>query len=204
MSLERTIAGVRLAQTDYGDSLQLISLRELGDASRWPELVALNQLLPPFITDDPTAAGDGIIVTGGLIKIPASASSTVSVEQNSDLVFECDLVLDQGQLQSSSGDFAAVAGIPNLRQALANRLTTDTGELGFHAEYGSRLRRIVGTVNGPTAGLLAASYAKTAVLQDARVSRVTSSVATVLGDQVQVSVVAEPIVGQAVDVTQTV
>ena len=62
-------------------------------------------------------------------------------------------------------------------------------------------RRIVGTVNGPTAALLAGEYGRDAVAQDPRISRVTAANATVLGDRVTVDVVAEPIVGRAVDLT---
>lgn len=205
MSIQREVPGIRFAETNRDDSMQAIALRELGDSSRWPELVSLNQLIPPFITDDTSLAGAGVLLGGQLIKIPATDAVVATLTRDTDIVFESDLSLDAGDLQADAGgDFAIVSGLPNLRQALSHRLDTDRGELGFHPEYGSLLRRIVGTVNGPTAGLLAASYAKSAVAADPRIQQVTSSDATVAGDRVTVDLVAQPVVGRTIDITQTV
>lgn len=202
--ITREINGSRFVETNRGDTLQAIALRELGDGARWPELVAFNNLLPPFITDDASVAGPQVLLTGALIRVPA-ADNIVDANVDADLVFERDVLLDgAGQPSVAGGDFALVSGVANLHQAIVHRLTTDRGELPFHPEYGSLLRRIVGSVNGPTAGLLAASYAKSAVQEDSRISSVTSAEAQVSGDSVTVTVVAEPIVGRAIDVTQTI
>ncbi len=202
MSLQRDLSGFRYAETNFGDTLQAIALRELGDASRWPELVSFNGLRPPFITDDATLAGPGVLLTGKLIRVPAATPASVTTT-DADELFETDAALTDGSLTASDGgDFALVAGIDNLRQALGHRLETSRGELAFHPDYGSLLRRIVGTVNGPTAGLLASSYAREAVALDPRVARVKSSDATVSGDVVRVDLVAEPIVGKAINISQ--
>ncbi len=204
MTIEREVNGYRFVETNRGDTLQAIALRELGDGARWPELVSFNKLLPPFLTDDPAQVRPGVVLTGKLIRVPA-ADPLVETTVDADLVFERDISLgSDGALISTDGDFGMVAGIDNLRQAIAGRLTTDRGELAFHPAYGSMLRRIVGTVAGPTAAILAAAYANSTVKQDPRISSVKSSVATVTGDRVVVALVAEPIVGRAVDVNQTI
>lgn len=202
-TIQRAISGFRFAETNHGDTLQAIALRELGDASRWPELVSFNGLVPPFLTDDPAAVRPGVLRAGGLIRVPA-ATAVSAVTQDADAVFQADLSLDAGALTTASGDFGVVAGLPNLRQALGNALATERGELAFHPRYGSLLRRIIGTVNGPTAGLLAASYARATISADARIARVTSSSAIVSGDTVSVEVTAEPVVGQAIKLNQAV
>lgn len=204
MTIERQVNGFRFVETNYGDTLQAIALRELGDGARWPELVAFNDLLPPFLTDDPAQERPGVLLTGKLLRVPAADEASANAA-NSDQVFEQDLRLDSsGAITADAGDFALVSGLPNLRQALSNRLSTDRGELPFHPRYGSMLRRIVGTINGPTASLLAAAYARDAVAQDPRIATVKSSNAQVLGDRVTVDIVAEPIVGRAVELTQNI
>lgn len=202
LGIQRPINGFRFVETNRGDTLQSIALRELGDGARWPELVAFNNLLPPFLTDDPDEVRAGVVLTGQLLRVPAAASQ-VDAAVDADLVFERDVRLNGGEIDVEGGDFALVSGLSNLRQALVHRLGTDRGELAFHPQYGSLLRRIVGTVNGPTAGLLAAAYARDAVGMDVRISSVKSSEAKVSGDRVTVDVVAEPIVGRAIDLTQT-
>lgn len=197
--LQRPVEGIRLAQTRYADTMQLIAARELGDAARWPELVAFNALVPPFITSDAQARLPGVLLAGELIRIPA-AVITVSASTDPDRVFERDVALIEGQLGGDvTGDLVVVAGLDNLKQAVRHRLETERGDLIFHPQYGSLVRRLIGSVNGPTAGLLAAGYAKAAVLADPRISSVLSSTAEVVGDVITVTVVAEPIVGRRVE-----
>ena len=44
---DRELTGYRYASTNHGDTIQQVAFRELGDASRWAELVWINDLLPP-------------------------------------------------------------------------------------------------------------------------------------------------------------
>lgn len=198
VDIRAPLTGYRFAETRYGDTVQSIALRELGDGKRWPELVAINSLVPPYITTDPALVRAGVVLAGSMILIPAATAAAMTTDQ--DLVFERDIDLSGGDLQTKNGDFVVVSGLGNLRQSLRHRLDTEQGELSMHPEYGSRIRRLVGQVNGATAGLLAAEYAKAAVAADPRIRSVRSATADVQGDSIRVSVVAEPVTGRAVDV----
>lgn len=199
---QRPLYGFRFAEIRRGDTLQTIAARELGDAALWVDLIAYNDLRPPFVTDDAAAAGDGVLLSGGLIRLPAP-TPTVSADTEADEVFGRDVLLEKGEIALADGDFAVASGRANLRQALRHRVVTSAGELMFHPEYGSRVRSLIGAVNGPTAALLAAGYARAAVLADERVQQVVSADAEVLGDVINVSVEAQPIVGRSVSVDAT-
>lgn len=200
-NLRRQIYGYRFVEILQGDTLQAIAARELGDASRWAEIVSYNGLKPPYLTGDSSQAGIGVLLYGALIRLPAS-SPVISSTNDPEKVFERDVKLIAGKLGvTSSGDLDVVSGTANLKQAITNRIDTDRGELIYHAQdYGSLVRRLVGAVNGPTAGLLAAEYAKAAVLADPRISAVLSANAEVSGDVIKVSVEAQPVVGRPVDI----
>lgn len=197
---ERPLSGFRFVEIQRGDTLQAIAARELGDASRWAELIAYNGLVPPFVTDDVASARAGVLLSGSLLRVPAPVP-VITTTTDPDKVFEVDVALDgRGQMTVENGDFSVVSGRANLRQALKHRVITDRGELMFHPNYGSLIRRLVGSVNGPTAALLAAQFAKSAVQADQRIKQVTQSTAEVVGDVINVSVEAQPVVGRVVDV----
>lgn len=197
---ERPLFGFRFVEIQRGDTLQAIALRELGDASRWAELIAYNDLVPPFVTDDASVARSGVLLSGSLLRVPAPVP-VITTTTDPDKVFEIDVALDdRGQLTVESGDFVTASGRANLRQALKHRVMTDRGELMFHPNYGSLIRRLVGSVNGPTSALLAAQFAKSAIQADQRIKQVTQSTAEVVGDVINVSVEAQPVVGRVVDV----
>jgi hypothetical protein len=201
---DKAITGYRFVDTQHGDTLQKIAYREMGDASQWPLLIAYNQLVYPFITDDPELAGAGVILTGAQILVPAPVPAIASTT-NPALVFQIDIGLNlAGELQvDASGDFAVVSGVKNLVQALNGRIVTDAGELIYHPEYGNLLRQLLGVMNGPNAGLLASQYATSAVLADPRVATVDSSAVTITGDATQVSIALTPIIGRPVAFTSS-
>lgn len=196
---ERTVYGFRFVETRRGDTLQVLAARELGDAGRWPEIIAYNELVPPWLTDDPARAGPGVMLTGSVLRVPAPAQ-VATAEADPDAVFEVDLLLSGGRLVADGGDIAVVAGRDNLRQAIGHRLDTEAGELLFHQDYGSRVRQLVGATNGPTAALLAARYARGAVAGDPRIQRITEATAAADGDSINVTLVAEPIVGRPIQI----
>lgn len=190
------VVGFRFVNTQIGDSLQRIAQRELGDATQWPLLIAYNDLIPPYITDDPTVAGPQVILTGQQIIVPASAP-IAEAAVNPNEVFLIDIALTNGLVTSgATNEILLVKGRDNLKQALINRIVTDNGRLLFHNEYGSFIRRLIGAANGPTVELLAAQYAAAAVLTDVRVAEVTQTTAVVVDDEIQVSVEVQPITGE--------
>jgi phage baseplate assembly protein W len=201
---QKPLYGFRFVEIQQGDSLQVIAARELGDAALWYQLIALNGLVPPYITDDPTEASAGVLLSGGSLKVPAPQPVATTTTDPTE-VFLSDIQLDPygGLSVDDNGDFAVASGVDNLNQALSNRVSTDRGELIYHTDYGSRVRRLQGTVNGPTAGLLAAQYAKSAVQADPRVKQVNQAVADISGDAINVSVEVQPISGRVISVTAT-
>lgn len=199
-TIQRPISGFRFAEVQRGDTLQRIAARELGDAARWPEIVGLNALVPPFLTDDPAQAREGVVLSGQFVRVP-SAAAVISAEAAPEDVFGRDVLLRSGKIEVSAGDLAVAGGADNLRQALRHAIETDRGELIFHTDYGCLLRQIIGTVNGPTAAVLAAQYARATLQSDPRVDRVTQADATVVGDAVTVTAQVQPVTGKAVDVT---
>lgn len=201
---ERQLPSYRLAEIHHGDDLQAIAAREMGDANRWPELVWLNTLTHPYITTDERRAGPGVLLAGSFIKVPAPAGVWTDDAERGQ-VYERDCAMVNRMLGvDAGGDLAVVAGADNLRQQLQHRLDTPRGQARRHPEYGNMAPRLKGRVNGPTAGLLAAEYVKSALLADYRVSRVDHSTAQVQGDAILVTARAVPIEGGVVDlVTKT-
>lgn len=190
---DRPLVGYRFVLTQWGDTLQKVAARELGDAGRWAEIIVLNGMVYPYLTDDPDAVIPGVFLNGGYITIPASTPGAATNDPNE--VFGQDILLTDGKLTFANGDVAIVSGLKNLEQALGNALKTDQGELLYHTSYGSLVRTVIGGKNDPVATLLAANYAKEVVAADGRIQSVTSSVGTSKGDAISVTVVAETIQG---------
>ena len=198
---DNVLTGYRFVDTRRGDTLQVIAYRELGDATQWPLLIAYNKLVYPFITDDPTQVAPGVLLTGSQILVPAPVP-VIQATTDPTKVFQIDAALDSnGLLQAdANGDLAVVSGVDNLAQALENRIETDNGELIFHPEYGDLVRQLLGAMNGPNAGLLAAQYVKAAVLLDPRVLEVDQSVVNINGDDIDVQMEVIPVVGRSVPI----
>lgn len=199
---DRTLTGYRFVSINQGDTLQAIAARELGDASMWADLIAINGLVYPYITGDPTQAGPKVKLYGDTIIVPAARAPAANVSDANSL-FGTDLRLTNGLLTAENGDLALVSGRFNLRQALQNRIQTALGELLFHLGYGCGVHRLKGTANGPTAGLLGARYVRDAMLADPRVAQVPSTVATVTGDVIAVSADVQPVAGTSIDLQTT-
>jgi len=195
MKILRNAPEFRYAEVRYGDDLRSIALRELGDASKWLDLVLLNELRPPYIAEK---AAPGVLAYGDQIKIPVP-TSVVSSSSDPDAVFKTDVLVRNKKIVVEDGDLALVSGVANLSQSLARRVVVEKKELAFHPNYGCYVRSLLGRVNGPTAAQLAAFYVKSALLEDDRVKDVPKCMAEVVGDQIKVTAVVYPVSGKPVE-----
>lgn len=198
---ERLEPNYRLVATQYGDDLQSVALREMGDANRWPELVWLNKLSHPYLTDDPLQVSPTVKLNGSLLKVPAPVG-VYSEDAETGQVYErdCELV-DKLLTVDASGDFSVLSGTKNLKQQLTHRIITPRGQARRHANYGCLVWRLLGKVTGPAGGMLGAQYVKSALEADYRVDSVPNSTATVVGDATRVTAEALAIEGDRVDLT---
>lgn len=203
MIFERALPSYRLAQTHWNDDLQAVAARELGDSNRWPELVWVNSLAPPYITREESLAGPGVLLAGAFIKVPAPVG-VFTDDGGRGQVYERDCAISDRLLQADAGgDISIVAGAENLRQQLQHRIDTPRGQARRNPEYGCLVHRLKGKRNGPTASMLGAEYVKSAVGADYRVARVEFSRGEVVGDAIRVTARAVAIEGSVVDlVTQ--
>lgn len=198
---DRPLYGYRFVQTDQFDTLQKVAARFLGDAGRWAEIIVLNGMVPPYLTDDPGQVAAGVFMNGSYITIPASAPGAQTNDPNA--VFGQDILLTDGSFSVVNGDLQLVGGLYNLNQALTNLLATDQGELLFHGEYGTLIRTLIGSMSGPTATLLVAEYAKEAIAADPRISEVTSAVGTTSLDTINVVVQSTTVQGASTSTEAT-
>lgn len=197
---ERELPSFRLAPTHHGDDLQTIAGRELGDANRWPELVWINSLIYPYLTDDDQAASDRVLLTGSLIRIPAPSATPVDEPKRAQ-VFGRDVQLTNRKLTvTESGDFDVCSGVDNLTQQLRHAIITPRGQLSRHAGYGCLVWTLHGTVQGPTAAMLGSQYVRATLEADYRVSEVKQAQAIIVGDALRIVAQAEAIDGGSVDI----
>ncbi|EGD6457227.1 hypothetical protein IAJ44_004288 [Salmonella enterica] len=194
----------RLVATQYGDDLQRVAMRELGDENRWVELVWLNDLLPPYLTDDDSQATSRVLLTGSLIRVPSpqGVSEITRNQTEPGQIYERDIkMVNRRLVLDSTGDIAVVAGYKNLTQQLKHRINTPTGQLRRHPLYGCRIHELRGKVQGPLLVHLSAQYLKTAIKAEYRIARVTSTQAISDGDAVIATAIGEAIAGDKLDLT---
>lgn len=187
---------VRYIDTHYGDTLQAIALREMGDSARWTELIWLNDLLPPYITDDLALAGSRVLLSGAKLAIPMVGGG---VDPDEKETFGTDVALDKfGLLYTESGDLQVSSGFQNLKLAMIRRVITEKRAKGFSPEYGCWVGLLRGEKLGAAQLALAAFYVKSSLLEDDRVSDVLSCVAVADGDAIKISATVQPIDGKDV------
>lgn len=195
---EKVVPGTRLAATRRGDTLWSVALRELGDAQRWHELIWINGLKPPYLTDDPNSVTAHVQLTGTSLRIPDAAPAlTVTATE----VFGIDLDLTKGHLHLLDGDLKTLAGVPNLVQALRHAINTEIGEVRFHPDYGCGVHRLLGAQATPDTLQLARALVYRAVGADARIDQVLSATADLSGDSLTVDLSAMTVTGETIHVS---
>lgn len=197
---DRKLPPCRIAETHHGDTLQRIAAREMGNANRWPELVWINSLSHPYITDDQDRVAPGVLLSGSHIKVPAPVG-VFTDDADRGQVYERDCALTDRLLRiDDGGDIAIVTGADNLKQQLSHLISTPRGQAIRHPAYGCMLWQLLGTVGGPIAAKLGSEYVKSSLLSDYRVSAIEYSRAVVSADTVKVTARAVAIEGSVVDV----
>lgn len=194
----RPLAGLRKAATRRGDTLQRIAARELGDAARWYDLISINGLVWPWITDDAAQAGSTVLLAGSDILVPAPAPGASGVAPlGDDAVFGTDLLLAGGRLAAgASGDFALVSGVPNLSQATRHRVAVPERELVYHPDYGCAIHELKGARGDAVANQLGALFVERSLRRDPRISRLENTTAAINGDAMPVTTTAVTVDGR--------
>ncbi|PWC44270.1 hypothetical protein [Azospirillum sp. TSO22-1] len=196
MSFTKALNGYRRVATRVGDSLQAIAAREMGDAARWPDLAQINNLMPPYITDDPALAGSQVLLSGAPIMLPTAAPPSTGVA-DAHSMFGCDIALTNGRIEvTDGGDLRLTEGVANLNQALRHALATDPGDLLFHQGYGCPARTLIGRPGGEVNNQLAAMFVARTLRADPRVARVENPTADIQGDGIAVTATAVTVDGQ--------
>lgn len=187
------MARLKEVSVRFGDSLQRLAARELQDAARWRELVAINGLVPPYLL--PTAEASerraNVLLWGDPVLVPAVAiNDSAAVGDNA---FGQDVRVGlSGRLTAADGDLALIAGAANLAQALRHRVLVPLGSYLPHADYGCEIHALLGLGNGPVVALVGAAMVRRAVVLDPRCQAAVAA-GVVDRDQLRVSVSAQTV-----------
>ena len=161
-----------------GDTLERLALRLLGDSKRSWEVIDLNNLVAPFFdaAEPPCTTGPNIARPGDQIFLPPDAlvnqQETSRTEMDIELYGRDLKLLDSGYLTVSIDQLSTVEGVPNVSQALVERIYTTAGELVLHPEYGIQKGLIVGVEGSADQIAFNGLEVGRTVAQDARVTRV--------------------------------
>lgn len=160
----------------YGDTIRMIAQRELGDAELWTDIVTLNNLQYPYITDVPT---EGSASPGDVIEIPLQ--DDLEVESKTSFGTDLRLSTDKFNLTSGAGgdlstgadgDYELVAEVDCLIQDIKHRKMTPVGTLPYHPEYGSELATMIGSKKDANWRIKSQLETERTILSDPRVTSV--------------------------------
>ncbi|NCC27298.1 MAG: hypothetical protein EOM22_03875 [Gammaproteobacteria bacterium] len=177
----------RLVPVEIGDSLRRLAARHMGDASRWTELAEINGLRPPYIIEsiDPAERERATLVFGDRIAVPVGYADRVPQEPIE--VFGVDAVLIDRTLQvDDGGDYAVVATLDNLTQALTHRVKTPVGDILMHRGYGCNVFAVLGMQARPLIAALAGAMVRQALEQEPRLASVDEVRPVTDGDTVTI------------------
>lgn len=140
-----------------GDTIRSVAERLLGNSQNWKDIVLLNELVPPYISQ---VKRPGVLVPGDKILYPQSKAApppelTHAVHGQDDPEFLSEaaygrdirltshLDADHGVERVDAdiderGDLATITGVPNVHQAIRIKFSTERGQLKSHPFFGAR------------------------------------------------------------------
>ena len=179
---------VRTVRVNQNDSIQDIATRTLGSPARAAELIILNNLRPPYISDtgipNTLKPGDELLVpSAGRNSADKQGPTVLGVNTASSLearLYGIDMLINPVPssetlsydlvLSSTGEDIRHVSGVDNLKQGLRTRLLTELGSDPLYPSIG--FRRIVGlNATGTEQAIMNLSLSD-AVLADERVQSI--------------------------------
>lgn len=172
-STEGTEEGNTTEVTVLGsDTLETVAHRYMGDSGQWQRLALLNDLAYPYD-----------LVAGQKILVPMTGAGALAIlgqttEEFYNKAFGSDEYLDKDGLHqaSSTGGLSSLVGISNLEMQLSHLLNTSRGELTEigHPDYGCLLPSLIGRAGIDLWFERAKVEARSALLSDPRIDRVSS------------------------------
>lgn len=142
---------VKQINLPQGITLERLAQQELGDSTRWGEIVEVNNLKPPYIVDDPTSTlsnvkkpGDKILIPvplqNGFSQVPQAKEIKTTKNLNDlerSLGTDLKLTKDYDLSITPSGDLEVVSGASNLAQAVLLKLSYEPKEVIRYPELGA-------------------------------------------------------------------
>ena len=135
-----------------GDTLEKIAMRELNDATRWVELIPLNKLKPPYLSD---TASEGVVAVGSYLLVPSDnpkedvtsfilnsrETSVTKNLNNQEKVLGVDIKVNKEAdfIVNNRQDLELTSGFDNVYQALMLKMGYQKGSLTYHPKIGLSL-----------------------------------------------------------------
>lgn len=158
----QALPNVRQITMPAETNLERIALEQLGDASRWPEIVELNDLKAPYVIQDTTDTRSNVVRPGETLLVPTNpvfgpseipqtkeiaATAGLSATEKS-LGVDLKLNDDFDLALANNGDLSVSVGAQNMAQAILLKIAYEKGELlknptiGVGAQVGTKFQSL--------------------------------------------------------------
>ncbi len=136
---------IRVEAIRPGEDIVGFAMRTTGDPEAWKQVVSLNGLIPPFVSD---AGLPGTVRPGDILKAPGDVKASDARPLDRAMlamIYGRDLRLAKGDLVWQGDDLGVVTGVNNVVQSISIRLSTPKGSnllypwLGLPARVGDGL-----------------------------------------------------------------
>lgn len=178
--------GIAERVVGQGDTIQSIAAKHVGDARKWLDVAMINDLRPPYITDQANVpntlrVGDKVVIP---VRAPRGSPDTITTgaartgDSQAAKNLGCDFLMAQQQdgllgwqIDEAGGstDVLRVEGIDNFAQAIEMRFKTEQGQNILYPAIG--IPRAVGATGTRQASLDLRYQIRAQLLADKRVER---------------------------------